>query len=41
MSDSVTQAGKDAGSVKGAPFRGTIPAANPPPADGGLSPESE
>ena len=33
--------GKDAGSVKGAPFRGIIPAANPPPADGGLSPESE
>ena len=30
-----------AGSVKRAPFRGTIPAANPPLADGGLSPESE
>src|ERR1700724_2961237 len=41
MSDSVTQAGKDGGSAKRAPFRGTIPAENPPAADGGLSPERE
>ena len=39
--DSVTQAGKDGGSVKEPPFRGSIPAADhPPPADGDLSPES-
>ena len=36
----VTQAGKDTGLAKRLPFRGIIPPANPPPSDGGLSPES-
>src|SRR5882672_10983372 len=41
MSDSVTQAGKDGGSVMKLPLRGIIPGGSPPtPADGGLSPDS-
>ena len=40
-SDSVTQAGKDGGSIKKPPLRGIIPGGSPPmPADGGLSPDN-
>src|SRR5665213_3496272 len=41
MSDSVTQAGKDGGSVTKPPFRGIIPGGSPPaPADDAPSPDN-